>query len=141
MPVKSQGVHNWLDNIIVPTKTVEYRIGLLHETLDCLRDARLSVNLPKLELCKPVVEWLRMMIDSFGVRPASSKIDSITQLSQTIMIEKKSSVVWNEHIVACSCPIIKPLSLLFRTFYAIIDFEANARGNSRYNGEQYNMNR
>ena len=49
MPIKSKGVRNWLDDIMVPTETVEKQFQLLHQTFECLRQGRLSVNLPKSE--------------------------------------------------------------------------------------------
>ena len=56
------------------------------ETL--LRQGNLSVNLPKSEFCFSVVEWLGMFIDRFGVRPAPSKIEAITQLSRPSTVEE-----------------------------------------------------
>ena len=82
MGVKKKGVHKWLDNIIIPTRTFEEQLELLRETFDCLRQSRLSVNLPKSEFCFSVVEWLAMIIDRFGIRPAPSKIEAITLLFQ-----------------------------------------------------------
>ena len=81
MRVKQKGVRNWLDDMIIPTHTFEQQLELLRETFDCLRQGKLSVNLPKLEFYFSVVEWLGMVIDRFGVRPAPSKIEAITQLS------------------------------------------------------------
>ena len=70
-----KGIRNWLDDIIIPTRTFEEQLELLRETFDYLQQSELSVNLPKSKLCFSVVEWLRMTIDlSFGIRPAPSKI-------------------------------------------------------------------
>ena len=54
--VKKKGARNWLDDIIIPTHTFEEQLGLLRETLDCLRQSKLSVNLPKSEFYFSVVE-------------------------------------------------------------------------------------
>ena len=88
MDVKKKGVRNWLDDMIIPTRTFEQQLELLRETFDCLRRGKLSVNLPKSEFCFSVVEWLGMVIDRFGVRPAPSKIEAITQLSQPSTVEE-----------------------------------------------------
>ena len=88
MRVKKKGVRNWLDDMIIPTRTFEQQLELLRETFDCLRQGKLSVNLPKSEFCFSVVEWLGMVIDRFGVRPAPSKIEAITQLSQPSTVEE-----------------------------------------------------
>ena len=81
--VKKKGVHKWLNSIIIIlTRTFEEQLALLRETFDCLRQSRLSVNIPKYEFRFSVVEWLRMIIDRFGIRPASRQFEAITQLSQ-----------------------------------------------------------
>ena len=58
MGVKKKGVRNWLDDIIISTRTFEKQLELLRETFDCLRQSKLSVNLPKSEFCPLEVEWL-----------------------------------------------------------------------------------
>ena len=77
MEIKKKGVRHWLDNSIIPTRTVEEKLELLHETFDCLRQRKLSVNLLKSEFCFSVVKWLGMVVDRFGIRPAPSKIKAI----------------------------------------------------------------
>ena len=56
MRVKNKGVRNWLDDIIIPTRIFEEQLKVLRKTTDCLRQSKLSVNIPKLELCFSVVE-------------------------------------------------------------------------------------
>ena len=88
MGVKKKGVRNWLNGISIPTRTFEEQVELLRETFDCLRQSKLSVNLPKSKFCFSVVEWLGMIINRFGIRPAPSKIKTITQLSQPSTAEE-----------------------------------------------------
>ena len=88
MGVKKKGVPNWLNDIITPTRTFEEATRLLRETFDCLRQSKLSVNLSKSEFCFSLVEWLGMIIERFGIRPAPSKIEATTQLSQPSMVEE-----------------------------------------------------
>ena len=88
MGVKNKGVHNWPDNIIVPTRTFEEQLELLRETFDCLRQSKLSIYLPQSEFCFSVVEWLGMIIDRSGIRPTPSKIETITQLPQPSTLEE-----------------------------------------------------
>ena len=87
MRVRKKGVRNWLDDMITSTRTFEQQVKLLRETFDCLRQSKLSVNLPKSEFSFSLVEWLGMVIDRFGIRPAPSKIKAITQLSQPSTVE------------------------------------------------------
>ena len=86
MPVKMKGVRNWLDDII-PTATLEDQFALLREVFDLICAGRLSINLQKSEFCFPMVEWLGMIIECHGTRPAPSKIDAITQLSRPTTVE------------------------------------------------------
>ena len=85
--VKKKGVRNCLDDMIIPTRIFEEQLELLREIFNCLRQSKLSVNLPKSELCFSAVEWLGMIIDRFGIRPALSKPEAITQLSQPSTVE------------------------------------------------------
>ena len=87
MRFKKKGVRNWL-HIMISTRTFEEQLELLRKTFDCSRQSKLSLNLPKLEFCFSVVEWLGMIIDRFGIRPAPSKIEAITPLSQPSTLEK-----------------------------------------------------
>ena len=74
--------------MIILTRTFVQQVELLRETFDCLRQRKLSVNLPKSKLCFSVVEWLEMVIDRSGIRPAPSKTEAITQLSQPSTVEE-----------------------------------------------------
>ena len=76
MGVKKKGVRNWLDDIIILTRTFEEQLEILRETFDCIRQSKLSVNLTKSELCFSVVEWLGKIMDRFGIRSAPSKIQN-----------------------------------------------------------------
>ena len=56
MPVKMKGVRIWLDDITIPTATMENQFVLLHKVFDLIRAGRLSVNLQKSEFRFLVVE-------------------------------------------------------------------------------------
>ena len=88
MRVKKKGVRNWLDDNIIPTRTWEEQLELLRETFDCLRQSKLSANLPKSEFWFSAVKWLGIIVDRFGIRPAPGKIKAITQLSQSSTMEE-----------------------------------------------------
>lgn len=81
-PVKSEGMRNLVNDMLVPTKPLEDQFEFLRETFDCLHCGDLLVNLPKLEFSKASVDWLGMVMGSFGVRPASSRTKAISHLSQ-----------------------------------------------------------
>ena len=88
LPVKDKGTNNWLDNIAIPSKTFEHQWGLLREMLECLRQERLTVNLQKSHFCLSFMEFVGMIVDRLGTRPAPSKIDATTQLSRPNTVEE-----------------------------------------------------
>lgn len=48
-PLKGKGVNNWLDDIIIYTKTIDEHLSLLKRVLEALSVAGLSLNLAKCE--------------------------------------------------------------------------------------------
>ena len=86
--VKDRGIKNWLDDTTIPSKTLAGQRGLLRETLKYLRQGRLTVNLQKSHFCQSVMEFVGMIMDRLGARPAPSKIDAITQLSRPNTVEE-----------------------------------------------------
>ena len=119
MGVKKKGVRKWLDDIITPTLTFQEQLELLRETFDCLRQSKLSVNLlPKSEFCFSVVEWLGMIIERFGIRPAPSKIEAITQLSQPSTTEEVrvllGKAAYLRNFVPNYSSVLPPISDLLR---------------------------
>ena len=88
LPVKDEGIKNWLDDITIPSKTLEDQWGLLRETLECLRQGRVTFNLQQSHFCRSVMEFVGMIVDRLGYRPAPSKIHAITQLSRPNTVEE-----------------------------------------------------
>ncbi|CAM9577513.1 unnamed protein product, partial [Ascophyllum nodosum] len=90
----------------------------LRETFDCLRQSKLSVNLPKSEFCFSVDKWLEIITDRFGIRPASSKIEAITQLSQPSTVEEVRVLLemtgYLKKFVPNYSPVLAPISDLLR---------------------------
>ena len=87
MEATKKGVRNWLDDTI-PTHTLGEHFKIFSEIFKRLQHSKLWVNLPKSELCFSVVGWLGMIIDRFGIRPAPSEIEAITQLSQPSTVKE-----------------------------------------------------
>ena len=66
MLVKRFYVREWLNDILVPSRTVAKSWGLLCKMFGCARTDRLSVILQNYQFCVPEVEWLGTTIDSTG---------------------------------------------------------------------------
>ena len=65
MPMKPSRVCNWLDDIITPSGNA----------------------LTKSQFCVSVMDWLGTIGDRIDTRPAPSKIDAITPLSMSTIVE------------------------------------------------------
>ena len=65
-------VVSWLDDILVSRKTWDAHVNLLCTVFQKLLDARFSVNLVIWKFAARCQEYLGMVVDSAGVRPAPS---------------------------------------------------------------------
>ena len=80
-PLKGQGAESWMDDILVHSVTFEEHLSLIANVLQRFHDFGLSVNLAKSVWCAPMQEFVGMVVDRHGLRPAPSKVDAIAQLS------------------------------------------------------------
>lgn len=81
-PVKGHGVENWLDDdLIISTKTFDDHPALLGKTLEYVFRYGLSVNFQKSHWRAPSQEFVGMIVDRYGIRPADSRLDVFRQFS------------------------------------------------------------
>ena len=107
-----------LNDIAIPSKTLEDQWALLPETLECLRQGLLTVNLQKSHLCQSVIEFVGMIVNRLGTRPAPSKIDAITQLSRPNTVEEVGVLLgmtgYLRQLVPQHSTVVAPISGLLR---------------------------
>ena len=84
LPLKDKRIKNWLDDIAIPSKTLEDQWGLLRETLECLRQRRLTVNLQKSHFCQSVMEFIVWTVEHQRV---CSVVGKIRQLIFLVVID------------------------------------------------------
>lgn len=75
------GVFSWLDDILIASATWEDHLATLTEVLTRLLAAGLSVNFAKCIFGSASQEFLGMIIDCTGIRPAPSKTEAIANMS------------------------------------------------------------
>ena len=118
LTAKDRGIKNWLDDVAIPSKTLDDQWGLLRETLECLRQGRLTANLHKSHFCQSVMEFVSMIVDRLGTRPAPSKIDAITQLSRLNTVEEVQVLLgmtgYSRQFVPQYSTVVAPISALLR---------------------------
>ena len=78
--LKGKGVQNWLDDIIIYTPEVDRHLELLGKVLESLWKAGLTINLAKFRWFCSHQEFLGMVVDRLGLRPAPSKIEAVQNL-------------------------------------------------------------
>ena len=74
------GVFSWLDDILIASETWEEHLTTLTLVLNRLLAAGLSVNFAKCIFGAASQEFLGMIIDCTGMRPAPSKLDAIARM-------------------------------------------------------------
>ena len=62
MEVKKKGLHNELDDINTPSRTLNEQLKLVRETFDYLQQNSLALSLPKSEFFFSVLEWLEISL-------------------------------------------------------------------------------
>lgn len=75
-------IATYLDDVTLPTITVEEGLKLLEEVLILLSQANLKLNLKKCSFLKTSVDYLGHEVTEGSVRPGQIKINSVTQFRQ-----------------------------------------------------------
>ena len=87
-PVIGKGVQVWLDDILIFSKTFVEHLSLIKKVLSSLLEAKYSVNFAKSSWCMPNQEFLGMVIDREGRRPAPSKVEAVSKLPRPNTVEE-----------------------------------------------------
>ena len=120
-PLRGNGVQNWLDDIIIHTKSVDGHVELLGKVLARLHQfylVELSVNLPKSIWCGPQQEFVGMVVSRLGVHSSETKIDAVAKLPRLDTVEEVRSLVgmgsYFRKFVRGYSSIVAPISNLLR---------------------------
>lgn len=82
------GVFSWLDDILIASDTWEEHIATLTTVLTRLLAAGLSVNFAKCIFGAACQEFLGMIIDATGIRPAPAKMEAIANMPRPCTVEE-----------------------------------------------------
>ena len=118
-PLKGKGVKNWLDDIIIYTQGFDEHLPLLERVLEALSKAGLSLNLAKCKWCFAQQEFLGLVVDKLGLRPAPSKIEAIQKLKPASNVEELRALVGMSEFLRTFVPhfstIMAPLTDILRS--------------------------
>lgn len=70
----------YIDDIIIPSKTIKEGLERLHLVLEALTKSGFSLNLKKCAFLKTKIDYLGYQVSSGQVRPNARKINALTQL-------------------------------------------------------------
>ena len=74
------GLDSWLDDILLASYSWEQHLAALREAFTRLLNAKLSVNFAKCRFAASSQEFLGMVIDCTGIRPAPSKLEAVSKM-------------------------------------------------------------
>ena len=83
-----ESVVSCLDDILASSSTLEEHLDALRQLSDKLPRAGLSVYFAKYNFATSSLEFLGMVIDSTGMRPAPSKIEAVAKMPRPTKIEE-----------------------------------------------------
>ncbi|CAD6199495.1 unnamed protein product [Caenorhabditis auriculariae] len=80
--IRDGGVHCYIDDVLVASKTEEEHLELLEKVLDAFRRAGLSLKASKCKIMQQQVKFLGQIIDSNGVSTDPEKIAAVKDFPQ-----------------------------------------------------------
>ena len=83
-----ESVVSWLDDIPMTNTTWEEHLDTIHRVFGKVRKAGLSVNFAKCNFAASAQEFLGMMVDLNGIRPAPSEMEAVAKMPRPTSIEK-----------------------------------------------------
>ena len=83
---------SWLDDILVSSFTLEDHLATVQTVLRKLCTAGLSVNFAKCNFAASHQEFLGMVVDSTGLRPAESKLQAVSDMQRPKNVSRPDRV-------------------------------------------------
>lgn len=72
----------YLDDVIIPFRTIEEGMSRLRRVLDAFRAHNLTLNLEKCSFFAESIEYLGRKIDQQGVRPGRRKVEALMHMEK-----------------------------------------------------------
>ena len=116
--LRGKGVENYLDGILIYITDFDQQLTLIDAVLTRLQSAGLSVNFAKSRWCCPSLEFVGMVVDRQGIRPADSKIAAVADLLPPSTVEELRTFLgmtgYLRQFVQCYSIIASPLTDILR---------------------------
>ena len=83
----------YIDDIVIIAETYKEHIELLHKVYNKLKQAGLTINLPKSEFCKSELKYLGFILDKEGLRTDPAKIECIREFPRPTTVKQIRSFI------------------------------------------------
>ncbi|KAK2577560.1 hypothetical protein KPH14_012918, partial [Odynerus spinipes] len=80
-PLKNTIAYPYLDDVIIPSKTVEEGLRHLRCVLERFREYNLTLKITKCSFFKTQIDYLGREVSEEGVKPGERKVRALTQMS------------------------------------------------------------
>lgn len=88
-----EGVHNFIDDIIIWGATLEEHSARLWAVLEHLRKANMRLNLEKCLFCQTEIEYLGEKLSVAGVQPSAEKVKAVRDMPKPQNLEELRRVL------------------------------------------------
>lgn len=117
-PLKNAIAFPYLDDIIIPSNTIEEGLRRLRQVLEKLREHRLTLKLSKCSFFKTRIEYLGREISEEGVRPGQRKIEAVIQMRDPKTVKQVRQFLglsgYFRKFVKNYATVVEPLTQLLR---------------------------
>lgn len=74
----------YMDDVIIPSKTIEEGLQKLHDILELFRDSGITLNLSKCNFLRQSIDYLGFEVSEAGVKPGKRKIEAVESFPRPI---------------------------------------------------------
>lgn len=116
--LRNEIAYPYIDDIIIPARTVEEGLGRLEKVLEVFRKNNLTLKLSKCEFFKTNIDYLGREISKEGVRPGTKKVDALVRMASPQNVKQVRQFLglagYFRKFVPNYAKIVEPLTRLTR---------------------------
>lgn len=116
--LKNSVAFPYLDDVIIPSRTIEEGVARLRQVLSTFRTHHLTLKLEKCTFFAESIDYLGREISARGVRPGQSKIEALVRMERPQSVKQVRQVLglasYFQRFVEKFAIIVEPLTRLTR---------------------------